>query len=90
MTPFALRIVTPGGLAYDGPAEEIVVRTVSGDLGVLAGHIPCVAPLGKGPCTILSGGQRRYAACTGGLLRVAREGVTLICASFAWTENVKR
>ena len=59
MTAFPLKIVTPDGLAFDGQAEELIVRTVSGDMGILAGHINCVAPLGMGTATIVMEGQKR-------------------------------
>ena len=62
MTPFQLKIVTPDGLIFDGQAEELVVRTTSGDLGILAGHINCVAPLGMGRATVIMDGKRRYAS----------------------------
>ena len=35
MSTFPLKIVTADGLVYDGPAEEIVVRTITGDMAVL-------------------------------------------------------
>ena len=70
MTPFSLKIVTPDGLIFDGQAEELVVRTTSGDLGIMAGHINCVAPLGMGRATVIIDGKRRYAACIGGMVSV--------------------
>ena len=48
MTPFHLKIVTPDGLIYDGQAEELLVRTTNGDVGILARHMNYVAPLGMG------------------------------------------
>lgn len=39
MTPFHLKIVTPDGLSFDGDACSLTVRTVSGDVGILAGHL---------------------------------------------------
>ena len=63
MTPFPLKIVTPDGLLFDGEAEEILVRTTSGDAAILAGHINYVAPLGMGRAVVVSGGNRRTAAC---------------------------
>ncbi len=48
MTPFHLKIVTPDGLIYDGQAEELLVRTTNGDIGILARHMNYVAPLGMG------------------------------------------
>ena len=88
MTPFQLKIVTPDGLIYDGQAEEVVVRSTSGDLGILAGHVNCVAPLGMGRATIIIDGKRRYAACIGGMLSVVDGAVTLVPTTFEWAESI--
>ena len=88
MTPFQLKIVTPDGLIYDGQAEELVVRTTSGDLGILAGHINCVAPLGMGRATVIIEGKRRYAACIGGMVSVVISAVTLVPTTFEWAESI--
>ena len=88
MTPFSLKIVTPDGLIFDGQAEELVVRTTSGDLGILAGHINCVAPLGMGRATIITDGKRRYAACIGGMVTVVGSEVTLVPTTFEWEESI--
>ena len=88
MTSFPLRIVTPDGLEFDGLAEEVVVRTTTGDLGILAGHINCVAPLGMGRATIVTEGQRRYAACIGGLISVNGGTVNLVPTTFEWAEEI--
>ena len=88
MTSFPLKIVTADGLVYDGPAEEIVVRTITGDMAVLARHINCVAPLGMGRATIVVNGERRYAACIGGLLSVVNGEVNLVPTTFEWAETI--
>ena len=88
MTPFSLKIVTPDGLIFDGQAEELVVRTTSGDLGILAGHINCVAPLGMGRATVIIDGKRRYAACIGGMVSVVNGEVTLVPTTFEWAESI--
>ena len=88
MTPFQLKIVTPDGLIFAGQAEELVVRTTSGDLGILAGHINCVAPLGMGRATVIIEGKRRYAACIGGMVSVVNSAVTLVPTTFEWAESI--
>ena len=88
MTAFPLKIVTPDGLQYEGQAEEVIVRTTTGDIGVLAGHVNCVAPLGMGRATILVDRQKRYAACIGGMLSVVNGEVTLVPTTFEWAEEI--
>lgn len=88
MTEFALKIVTPDGLQFDGMAEELVVRTTEGDLGILAGHTNCVAALGMGRATVVTGGEKRYAACIGGMVSVLEGQVHLVATTFEWGENI--
>ena len=88
MISFTLKIVTPDGLVYDGPAEEVVVRTITGDMAVLARHINCVAPLGMGRATIVVNGERRYAACIGGMLSVVDGAVNLVPTTFEWADSI--
>lgn len=88
MTPFPLKIVTPDGVQYDGQAEELIVRSTSGDLGILAGHMNCVASLGMGRATIVTEGKRRYGACIGGMLSVLNGAVTLLPTTFEWAEDI--
>ena len=88
MTAFQLKIVTPDGLQYEGQAEEVVVRTTTGDMGILAGHINCVAPLGMGRAMFVIDGKKRYAACIGGILSVQKGQVTLVPTTFEWAEEI--
>ena len=88
MTAFGLKIVTPDGLIYDGQAEELIIRTNSGDMGILAGHINCVASLGMGRATVVIDGKKRYAACIGGMVSVVDGAVTLVPTTFEWAEDI--
>jgi len=88
MKDFSLTIVTPDGLAFDGQAQELIVRTTTGDLGVLAGHVNCVAPLGMGLATIVVDGQKRYGACIGGMVSVLNGQVKLVPTTFEWSEQI--
>ena len=88
MNAFPLKIVTPDGLQFDGQAQELIVRTTSGDLGILAGHINCVAPLGMGRATVVTEEGRHYAACIGGMVSVVNGNVTLVPTTFEWADQI--
>ena len=88
MTPFPLKIVTPDGLLFDGMAEQLIVRANTGDMGILAGHINCVASLGMGRATVVIDGKKRYGACIGGMVSVVNGEVTLVPTTFEWAEDI--
>ena len=88
MNTFSLKIVTSDGLCYEGQAEELIVRAVSGDLGILAGHTNCVAPLGMGMATVKIDGEKRYGACIGGMVTVLDGSVKLMPTTFEWADQI--
>lgn len=88
MNTFSLKIVTPDGLRYEGQAEELIVRAVSGDMGILAGHINCVAPLGMGMATVKIDGEKRFGACIGGMVTVLDGAVKLVPTTFEWADQI--
>ena len=89
MSTFPLKIVTPDGLIYDSEAQRLIVRTSEGDMAVMARHINYVVPLGMGRATVVDAdGNRRYAACIGGMLSVQGGNVTLVPTTFEWAESI--
>ena len=88
MTAFPLKIVTPDGICFEGEVQELVVRTTTGDIGILAGHINYVAPLGMGEATVVVDGEKRRAACIGGMVSVVDGKVTLLPTTFEWAQSI--
>ena len=88
MMPFKLKIVTADGLFFDGEAEQLIVRTATGDIGIMARHMNYVAPLGMGRAVVITGGERRTAACIGGMVSVMNGEVTLVPTTFEWAEDI--
>lgn len=88
MKAFPLKIVTPYGQAYEGNAEEVIVRTTTGDMGILASHTNCVAPLGMGRATIVIDGKKHYGACIGGMVSVTNGEVHIVATTFEWAEDI--
>lgn len=88
MNTFPLTIVTPQGVLYRGEVQRLIVRTIAGDIGILAKHIDCIQVLGQGAATLLeANGHYQYAQCLSGFLRIADNQATLISPSFAWAEK---
>ena len=85
---FPLKIVTPDGLIFDGQADKLIVRTTTGDTAILARHINAVFPLGMGQAVVEADGQRRTAACIGGVLSVVDGAVTLVPSTFEWSDQI--
>ena len=89
MTTFHLTVVTPDGCAFDGQAERIVCRAIDGDLAILAKHGDYCTALGMGEAHIVDAdGQRRRAACMGGLLSVLDGEVRLVATTWDWAEGI--
>ena len=57
-------------------------------MAVMARHINCVCPLGMGQAIIESEGNRRTAACIGGMLSVMGGEVTLVPTTFEWADKI--
>ncbi len=88
MNTFSLTVVTPDGVQFEGQAEALTVRTTTGDLGILAGHMNCVAPLGMGLASVTVDGEKRYAACIGGMVSVLAGQVKLVPTTFEWADKI--
>ncbi len=86
MNSFHLKIVTPDGVCYDGNAQSLTVRAITGYLGILAGHIDITTPLDTGEARVMIDGETRKAYCSRGLLSVQSGEVTLLPAVFRWVE----
>lgn len=90
MSQFHLTIVTPDGAFFDGQAESITLRTVTGEMTVLKGHADLVTALGMGQAKVVVEGQTRVGACIGGMLSVARGDVTVMATTFEWAEDIDK
>ena len=89
MTTFHLQIVTPDRMAFDGQAEQIILRTVNGDVCILAHHIDYATPLGIGEARVTDDqGRTRVAACNGGLLSVHDNEVRVMAITFEWEDDI--
>ena len=89
MASFHLQIVTPDRMVFDGQAVKIILRTINGDVCILANHIDYAAPLGIGQAWVTDeDGNERTGVCNGGLLSVSNNRVRVIATTFEWGEDI--
>ncbi|MFC4802490.1 F0F1 ATP synthase subunit epsilon [Neobacillus sp. GCM10023253] len=79
MKTIKVSVVTPDGPVYESDVEMVSTKAKSGELGILPGHIPLVAPLEIGAVRLkLAGGNQEQIAVSGGFLEVRPEQVTVL------------
>ena len=89
MATYHLQIVTPDRMVFDGEAEKLIVRTVAGDVCILARHIDYAAPLGIGEARVTDAeGNTRVAACAGGMLGVSGGEARVMATTFEWADEI--
>ena len=88
MAAFTLQIVTPDRLIYEGEAEKLIVRGMTGDLCILARHIDYATALIPGKAIVVTADGERHAACSGGMLSVNDNHVRLMATTFEWEDEI--
>ncbi|MGX1262548.1 F-type H+-transporting ATPase subunit epsilon [Rossellomorea marisflavi] len=88
MKTLKVNIVTPDGPVYDSEVDMVSTKAQSGELGILPGHIPMVAPLQIGAVRLKKGGDTELVAVSGGFLEVRPEQVTILAQSAETAEAI--
>lgn len=89
MKTFPLRIGTPDGLLFEGEAERVVCRCITGDLAILADHCNFCTALGMGEASVVfPDGKRRSAACIGGMLSMMNGTCRVLATTWEWEEDI--
>ncbi|MDX8361077.1 MULTISPECIES: F0F1 ATP synthase subunit epsilon [Bacillaceae] len=73
-----VHVVTPDGPVLEEDVEMVIAKAQSGELGILPGHIPMVAPLQIGVVRLKKGTDTELVAVSGGFLEVRPEKVTIL------------
>ena len=88
MKTIKVSVVTPDGPVYEADAEMVIAKAKSGELGILPGHIPLVAPLEISAVRLKKGGETKYIAVSGGFLEVRPDKVTILAQSAEKAEDI--
>ncbi len=88
MKTIKVNVVTPDGPVVDAEVEMVSTKAKSGELGILAGHIPLVAPLDIAAVRLKNGNETEYVAVSGGFLEVRPDVVTILAQSAEKAETI--
>ena len=73
-----LRVLAPDQSVFDGTAEEVILPSTTGLLGILPGHISMVTAIDIGVLRVLSNGNWNSIALMGGFAEVEANEVTVL------------
>jgi len=73
-----LRVLAPDQSVFDDTADEIILPSTTGLLGVLPGHISMVTAIDFGVLRVLKNGNWNSIALTGGFAEVESNEVTVL------------
>ena len=83
-----LRVVAPDQSVFDDTADEIILPSTTGLLGVLPGHISMVTAIDFGVLRVLRNGNWDSIALTGGFAEVESNEVTVLVNKAEMGKNI--
>jgi F-type H+-transporting ATPase subunit epsilon len=75
---FAVQLVSPEQILFDGEAEMVVCRSLSGEIAFLAGHQPYLGALVDAPVRIIGPEVQEAAAVHGGFVQMTGERLVVL------------
>lgn len=85
---FYLEIVTPERNFFEDQVEMVILKTTSGEIGILKNHMPMVASVAIGPLRIKQNGSWKEALLTEGFIRVSPEKTIIMTDTAEWPDEV--
>jgi F-type H+-transporting ATPase subunit epsilon len=73
-----LRVLAPDQSVFDGSADEVILPSTTGQLGILPGHVSLLTALDFGVLRVREGGAWKAIALQGGFAEVESDEVTVL------------
>ena len=70
-------VISPEAVLYEGTTDQVVAPAYDGEVGILTGHAPMMALLGKGVLRLGKGGGQEFHV-EGGFLQVVDNNVRVV------------
>ena len=83
-----VRIVTPGGIIWEGIAQSVILPSSEGEIGILRGHIPLTTGLKVGILRIRVNWQWLIISILEGFAEVRGDYVTILANAAEWSDRI--
>ena len=74
-----VRVITPDKVVWDAMAEELILPSSTGQLGILTGHAPLLTALDIGVMRLKTGSKWTSIVLMEGFAEVEKDTVTVLC-----------
>lgn len=89
MSAYELQVVSVDGLEFDGEVQRVTLRTIDGDVAILARHTNYCTAVGMGTVkVILPDNTERRAACIGGMISVMNGKCRILPTTWEWSSEI--
>ena len=73
-----LRVLAPDQSVFDGSADEVILPSTTGQVGILPGHVTMLAALETGVMQLKAAGEWKSIVLLGGFAEVESDEVTVL------------
>lgn len=88
MKTLTVSVVTPDGTILEEDYEMVSCKAETGELGILPGHIPLVAPLSISALRLKKGNEEDLVAVSGGFIEVRPDQISVLTQSAEQAEEI--
>ena len=85
-----VRVISPDKTVWDSPADEVILPSTTGQLGVLSGHAPLLTALDIGVMRVRAQKDWQNIALMGGFAEVENNEVTILVNGAEAGANIEK
>lgn len=85
---FALKVVTPERIFFDGDAEMLEFNTTEGEIGIYKNHVPMTVIVAPGVMVMTLPEGEKKAALHAGFVEILQDRVTVLAELIEWPDEI--
>ena len=85
---FALKVVTPERIFFEGDAEMLEFNTTEGEIGIYRNHVPMTVIVSPGVMVMTLPEGEKKAALHAGFVEILQDRVTVLAELIEWPDEI--